>query len=112
MIKFKDIQEVVFSGESPFKTEKEVFRHGDEFIVSVKQELPRCVHGHLIHNPGEMIGQCMFCKRYVCKQCEMFRCSLDNDLVCREHCIVKDGRVICHNHGFIRRVLFLARSKS
>ena len=110
MVKFKDIQEVVFNGDSPFKTEKEVSRVGNDFVVNVKQKLPRCIHGHLIHNPGEMVGQCTVCKKYLCKRCKIFRCALDNDLVCREHCRIKNNQVICYNHGFIRRMLFLSKS--
>ena len=110
MVKLRHVDEVVFNGESPFKTEKAIYRNDNEFVVSVKQKLPHCVHGHMIHSPSEMIGQCMFCKRYVCKQCKMFRCYLDNDLVCREHCTIKGDRVICHNHGIIRRICFVIRS--
>ena len=106
MAKFTDIQEVVIEGQSPFATEKEVFRTGDGLVVNTKQKLPRCVTGHLIHNPGEMVGACVVCGRYICGKCEILRCSLDNDLTCRDHCVIRNNKIICRQHGFVRLAIF------
>ena len=82
----------------------------DAVVVRTRERFPRCTTGHLIHNPAEMVGQCVVCGGYICKECEILRCSLDNDLVCRDHCAIDKGRVICCRHGFFRQILFFLGS--
>lgn len=67
------------------------------------EELPCCLHGHTIHNPAELGGNCVVCGNLLCKACaERFRCFFDNNLLCA-YCCSQDrlGHFMCSNaHGF------------
>ena len=66
------------------------------------EELPCCKHGHAIHSPAELGGNCVVCGALVCKPCsERFRCFFDNNLLCA-NCCAQDhlGHLMCSNaHG-------------
>ncbi|MDA2913910.1 hypothetical protein MYX77_08140 [Acidobacteriia bacterium AH_259_A11_L15] len=100
------IKDKPVAGESPFRKVKETFSTGEAFVDRSLDILPQCIHGHTIHTPQELGGQCVVCASYLCKECATLRCSFDGNLVCRKHALIEGDKLMCGNHNFFRMVFF------
>lgn len=92
-------------GGWPFGKERVHEDTADANTQRFVESFPVDAHGHLMRSVEEIGGRCAVCQELLCRDCLM-HCSLDGQVLCRDHTLLIGGHPVCSTHGSLQRLVF------